>query len=412
MTPVIRELAGSRDLLLLAAAHPKRYPGLLESVARGTQRARSPQPSPFDIESGYAGALMLKRRTMPHPRAIQGHSVLAILLVLVLLAAVGAAVTAWFDYRHFTDLPLPIAHVDATIDIARGASYPLIVAQLRHDGFAGRGVREGFYWRALGRELGVGGRLHAGEYALAPGITPRELLRRMAAGEVVQHRFTIVDGWTFKQLRLALATESGLAQTLLGVSDDDIAKRVGIDDGKPEGWFLPETYAWVKAESDFDVLKRAHAAMQKTFDRLWAARSPDVNLDTPYQALILASIVEKETAQPNERPLIAGVFLRRLKFGMRLQTDPTVIYGIGDAYDGNIHRRDLETDTPYNTYTRDGLPPTPIALPGAVAIEATLHPTVGDALYFVARGDGSHEFSLTLDAHNRAVQKYQLHRTP
>ncbi|MFI4970953.1 MAG: endolytic transglycosylase MltG, partial [Lysobacterales bacterium] len=177
-------------------------------------------------------------------------------------------------------------------------------------------------------------------------------------------------------------------------------------------WFLPETYAWVKGESDFDVLKRANAAMRKVLDKLWAARAMDVNLDTPYQALILASVVEKETAQPKERALIAGVFLRRLKFNMRLQTDPSVIYGMGDAYAGNIRRSDLETDTPYNTYTRDGLPPTPIALPGTVAIEAVLHPAPGDALYFVARGDGSHEFSPTLEAHNRAVQKYQLHRMP
>jgi UPF0755 protein len=152
--------------------------------------------------------------------------------------------------------------------------------------------------------------------------------------------------------------------------------------------------------------------MLKTLARLWAARDPGVKLGTPYQALVLASIVEKETAQPVERALIAGVFLRRLGIGMRLQTDPTVIYGLGESYDGNIHKRDLEADTPFNTYTRDGLPPTPIALPGAVAIEATLHPAAGDALYFVARGDGSHEFSPTLDAHNRAVQKYQLHKNP
>ncbi|GAA0719826.1 endolytic transglycosylase MltG [Dokdonella soli] len=332
-----------------------------------------------------------------------------LLILLVLLMIVGVAVATWLDYRRFTESPLPGAHADATIDIARGARYRDIVRQLRRERVSRAAP---LYWRLLGRELGVAGRLHAGEYALPPGITPRELLRRMAAGEVVQHRFTIVDGWTFRQLRLALAAEAGLVQTLPGASDEDIARRVGIDDGKPEGWFLPETYAWVKGESDFDVLKRARASMQKTLDKLWAARGADVNLDAPYQALTLASIVEKETAQPNERPLIAGVFLRRLKFRMRLQTDPTVIYGLGDAYDGTIHRRDLDTDTPYNTYTRDGLPPTPIALPGAVAIEAVLHPTAGDALYFVARGDGSHEFSPTLDAHNRAVQKYQLHRNP
>ncbi len=330
-------------------------------------------------------------------------------MVLVVIGVIGVAVAGWLDYHHFTESPLPGARADATLNIARGARYRDIVRQLRREHVSRAAP---LYWRVLGRELGVAGRLHAGEYALPPGITPRELLRRMAVGEVVQHRFTIVDGWTFKQLRLALANESGLVQTLPGLSDEDIANRVGIQDGKPEGWFLPETYAWVKGESDFDVLKRAHVAMNKTLDKLWNARATDVNLDTPYQALILASIVERETAQPSERPLIAGVFLRRLKFHMRLQTDPTVIYGIGAAYDGNIRKRDLETDTPFNTYTRDGLPPTPIALPGAVAIEATLHPTPGDALYFVARGDGSHEFSPTLEAHNRAVQKFQLHRNP
>lgn len=364
------------------------------------------------IESGYPRTIMSFAHSSLNPIAARGGATLRSLILLALLVIAGVAAAAWFDYQRFTNAPLPLASADTTIDVARGASYPLIVAELRRDGLAGGGLRDGLYWRALGRELGVAGRLHAGEYALPQGITPRELLRKMAAGEVVQHRFTIVDGWTFRQLRLALATETDLVQTLPGTSDEDIATRVGIDDGKAEGWFLPETYAFVKGESDFDVLKRAHAAMQKTLDKLWAARASDTNLDTPYQALILASIVERETAQPSERPLIAGVFARRLKFHMRLQTDPTVIYGMGGSYNGNIRRTDLETDTPYNTYTRDGLPPTPIALPGAVAIEAALHPTPGDALYFVARGDGSHEFSPTLDAHNRAVQKFQLHRNP
>lgn len=334
---------------------------------------------------------------------------LRFLIVLIVLALAGLAVAVWRDYRRFSETPLPGAHADATIDIARGARYRDIVRQLRRERISRAAP---LYWRVLGRELGVAGRLHAGEYALPPGTTPRDLLRKMAAGEVVQHRFTIVDGWTFRQLRLALAADGGLVQTLPGASDEDIARRVGITDGRPEGWFLPETYAWVKGESDFDVLSRAHTAMQKALDKVWAVRSPDVKLATPYQALVLASIVEKETAQPNERPLIAGVFLRRLKVGMRLQTDPTVIYGLGESYDGNIHRRDLDTDTPYNTYTRDGLPPTPIALPGTPALEAALHPAPGDALYFVARGDGSHEFTPTLEAHNRAVQKYQLHRNP
>jgi UPF0755 protein len=358
---------------------------------------------------------MKPRRSRPTPkrtRAPRQRSLsLPRVLFLLLVAVFAGAAFAWFDYQRFTHAPLPIAGADVTIDVARGASYPLIVAQLRREGIAGGGFRDGLYWRALGRELGVAGHLHAGEYALVAGITPRDLLQKMAAGDVVQHRFTIVDGWTFKQLRLALAGEAGLQQTLPGIGDEEIARRVGIDDGHPEGWFLPETYAWIKGESDFDVLKRAHAAMQKTLDKLWPARAGDTGLDTPYQALVLASIVEKETAQPKERPLIAGVFARRLKFHMRLQTDPTVIYGMGESYAGNIRRGDLDTDTPYNTYTRDGLPPTPIALPGAVAIEAALHPTPGDALYFVARGDGSHEFTPTLDEHNRAVQKYQLHRS-
>ena len=342
--------------------------------------------------------------------AALGGALLRFALALFLLA-VAAAAWAWVDYRHFTETALPIARTDATIEVPRGSSYPQIVAELRRQEIAGHGLRDGLYWRALGRELGITGRLHAGEYALNQGTTPRELLRKMAAGDVVQHRFTIVDGWTFRQLRLALANDTGLQQTLPGSSDDDIARRVGIADGKPEGWFLPETYAFVKGESDFDVLKRAHVAMQKALDRLWRARSADVKLETPYEALILASIVERETAQPSERAQIAGVFVRRLKFGMRLQTDPTVIYGMGESYAGNIRRSDLETDTPYNTYTRDGLPPTPIALPGTVALEAALHPAPGDALYFVARGDGSHEFSPTLEAHNRAVQKFQLHRS-
>src|SRR5690606_25746123 len=218
----------------------------------------------------------------------------------------------------------------------------------------------------------------AGEYALAPDVTPRELLRRMAAGEVLLHGFTIIDGWTFKQLRVALAQETGLRQTLPHMSDKDIARQLSIDAGHPEGWFLPETYAWVKGESDFDVLKRAHEAMGEVLATQWKQRAPDLPLDDPYQALILASIVEKETGRADERAAIAGVFVRRLRLGMALQTDPTVIYGMGDRYAGNIRRSDLTTDTPYNTYTRSGLPPTPIALPGAAAIAATLHPEPGD----------------------------------
>ena len=328
------------------------------------------------------------------------------IIVLLALALIASTLIV-LDYRKFTEARLTVAPPEATIDIARGETYRTIVDHLRS---AGVTQASPWYWRALGRELGIEGKLHAGEYALTHGLTPRQLLQKMAAGEVLQHHFTIVDGWTFRQLRVALASDAGLAQTLTTLPDEEIAHRLGIEDGHPEGWFLPETYSWIKGDSDFDVLKSAHAAMRKTLEKLWNARSPDVALESPYQALILASIVEKETGKPEERPLIAGVFARRLKFHMRLQTDPTVIYGMGDNYDGNIRKIDLEADTPYNTYTRDGLPPTPIALPGMPALEAVLHPAPGDALYFVARGDGSHEFTATLDEHNRAVQKYQLHR--
>ncbi|HET6545526.1 MAG TPA: endolytic transglycosylase MltG [Rhodanobacteraceae bacterium] len=329
------------------------------------------------------------------------------LLVVLLAAGAFALGLAWNDYRRFAATPLEVPGAAATIDIARGSAFKDIVRLLRDRRAT---TAAPLYWRLLAERMGVTDRLHAGEYALSPGITPRELLRRMAAGEVLEHRFTIVDGWTFSQLRAALAAETGLAQTLPDVSDQAIAERLAIADGKLEGRFLPETYAWVKGESDFDVLRRAHAAMQKLLAAAWPGRAPDLPLDSPYQALILASIVEKETGRAAERAQIAGVFVRRLERGMLLQTDPTVIYGLGTAYDGNLRKHDLETDTPFNTYLRAGLPPTPVALPGKPAIEAALHPAPGNALYFVARGDGSHEFSATLEAHNRAVDKFQRHR--
>ena len=348
---------------------------------------------------------------MIHQRShVRGRALLRMLALLLVLASVVGGFIGWQGYRSYTNTALPISDSGTTFEVARGANYARIVAQLREQGLIAGDMRTSLYWRVLGRESKIAARLHAGEYALTPGLTPRELLRKMAAGDVVQHHFTIVDGWTFQQLRLALANATGLEQTLPGLGDEAVARRLDIADGKPEGWFLAETYSFVKGESDFDILKRAHEAMDKALARLWPQRADEVRLASPYEALILASIVEKETAQPAERPQIAGVFLRRLKFHMRLQTDPTVIYGMGASFDGNIRRRDLEADTPWNTYTRDGLPPTPIALPGIDALQAVMHPAPGDALYFVARGDGSHEFSPTLDAHNRAVQKYQLRR--
>jgi UPF0755 protein len=227
---------------------------------------------------------------------------------------------------------------------------------------------------------------------------------------VLQHDFTIVDGWTFRQLRDALAHVGTLRHEGAALDDDALMRRIGAAGEVAEGRFLPETYAYVKGDSDLDILKRAHAAMVRTLAELWPGRDKDLPLASPYEALILASIVEKETGRADERPQIAGVFVRRLKYHMLLQTDPSVIYGMGQAYAGNIHRSDLITDTPYNTYLRPGLPPTPIALPGRPAILAALHPASGNALYFVARGDGSHVFASSLAEHNHNVACYQLKR--
>jgi len=327
-------------------------------------------------------------------------------LLFVFAALSVGAIFVYRDFRAFAETPLAPLPAATTFEVPLGMPLPGILRELQ-----ARGVRPGssLYWRLLARQMGVAGKLHAGEYALDPGISPHTLLAKMATGEVIQHHFTIVEGWTFAQLREALAHDAGLKQTLVASDDAGIMRTLGAAEMPPEGWFLPETYNYVKGMDDADLLRRAHEAMGRTLEKLWSARAPDPMLQSPYQALILASIVEKETGRADERPLIAGVFLHRLRLGMRLQTDPTVIYGLGAAYDGNLRRVDLDTDTPFNTYTRDGLPPTPIALPGAASLNAVLHPVPTEALYFVARGDGSHEFSATLEAHNHAVAKYQLH---
>jgi UPF0755 protein len=332
-------------------------------------------------------------------------------LILFLIVASSASILAflgWKDYRRFADAPMDI-RTDQTIDFGRGTAFKDLVRRLRREGLSHGSP---FYWKLLSREMKVASRLQAGEYLLSPGLTPRGLIEMMAAGKVIQHHFTIVDGWTFRQLRLALAQENGLLQTLPGKGDTTIATELGLGDSEPEGWFLPETYAWVKGDRDQDILERSHAAMKKALEQRWPKRDASVPLKNSYEALILASIIEKETGIGDERAQIAGVFTRRLQIGLRLQTDPTVVYGLGEQYDGNIRRRDLEADTPYNTYTRAGLPPTPIALPGIPAIDAVLHPAGGNALYFVALGDGSgrHEFSATLAEHNRAVARFLARR--
>ncbi|WP_426271400.1 endolytic transglycosylase MltG [Dyella kyungheensis] len=338
---------------------------------------------------------------------MQGRALWRGLIVLVLLAIAGGLVYGWMDYQRFVGTPLTVSAEAPSVDVAKGSSLRDVVGQL-HEQHATN--THPLYWRVLAEQLRVAGRLHAGEYALTAGMTPRDLLLNMATGRVVQRNFTIVDGWNFHELRQALAKADKLKQDAASLDDEALMAKIGAPGEMPEGRFLPETYAYVKGDSDLDVLRRAHAAMTKLLDAQWSKRDTQVPLATPYDALILASIVEKETGRADERPRIAGVFIRRLQSHMLLQTDPSVIYGMGDTYTGNIHKSDLTTDTPYNTYTRAGLPPTPIAMPGKPAIEAALHPASGTELYFVARGDGTHVFSSTLDEHNRNVACFQLKR--
>jgi len=337
----------------------------------------------------------------------RGHVAWRALLLVCGLALLGALAWGWHDFNRFSNTPLPVSAQGDSVDVGRGSSFRSIVAELQQRGVTRANA---WYWRALAEQMQVAGKLRAGEYALAPGTTPRQLLANMAAGKVLQRNFTIVDGWTFGELRQALAGADHLRHDSVNLDDAAIMRSIGAGGEVPEGRFLPETYAYVKGDSDLDVLRRAHAAMVRTLATLWPSRDPQLPLATPYEALILASIVERETGRADERTRIAGVFVRRLENHMLLQTDPAVIYGMGAAYAGNLRKTDLTTDTPYNTYTRAGLPPTPIALPGKPALVAVLHPAAGNALYFVARGDGTHVFADTLDEHNRNVDCYQRKR--
>ncbi|MDE2585147.1 MAG: endolytic transglycosylase MltG [Betaproteobacteria bacterium] len=249
--------------------------------------------------------------------------------------------------------------------------------------------------------------IKAGSYEIEAGITPWELLRKLTRGDVSQAEIAFIEGWNFRQLREKLNASPDLHHDSQLLSDQEILQRIGATESHPEGLFFPDTYLFGKQSSDLDLLARAYRAMKIRLAQEWAGRAPGLPYQQPYQALIMASIVEKETGKAQDRPLIAAVFVNRLKHGMLLQTDPTVIYGMGTRFDGNLRRNDLLTDTPYNTYTRAGLPPSPIAMAGIASLQAALHPANSEALYFVARGDGSSHFSTTLDEHNRAVSRYQ-----
>jgi UPF0755 protein len=253
-------------------------------------------------------------------------------------------------------------------------------------------------------------RVRAGEYRIEAGQTPDDLLETFTAGKSIQYGFTVIEGWSFRQMMDAISRDPILVHTLEGKNDAEIMRLIGHPDQHPEGMFFPDTYRFPKGTTDVDFLKRAYDVMQQHLEREWMQREPDLPLNSSYEALILASIIEKETGAGFERPLIAGVFVQRLKRNMRLQTDPTIIYGLGTGFDGDIRFRDLKKDTPYNTYLHSGLTPTPIALPGLDSIRAALHPAPTKALYFVSKGDGTHHFSETLEEHNAAVARYQLNR--
>ena len=327
-----------------------------------------------------------------------------LLFLVVLSAVVGYLYYA--NVLGFAEQPLA-SDAPREVIVEPGDGFNTVLAKLRK-----AGVSEGsdWQWRVLGKLSGAAGRIQVGEYEIAPDATPRSLLAKMAKGEVVRRKFTIVEGWNFRELRAALQSDAQLDDAIASLSDSEIMAKLGRQGTPPEGRFLPETYLFTRGTTDLEILQRAMAAMDEELAEAWSKRREGLPYEDAGQLLTMASIVEKETGLARERPEIAGVFVRRLQKGMLLQTDPTVIYGMGAAYDGNIRKADLERDTPWNTYTRAGLPPTPIAMPGKAALEAAAHPSAGAELYFVATGGGGHVFNDSLDAHNAAVRKYQLKR--
>ena len=321
-----------------------------------------------------------------------------LLIIGLLLAAALAATGAWWLNR-----PLDLAAPTVDLSIEPGMS-PRAVAQASADAGADVNPTLLFWWFRLS---GDARQIRAGSYELTAGVTPVSLLRMLVRGEESLRSVTLVEGWNWRQVRQALARAEMLKPDSQAMDDAAVMRALGRPGIHPEGRFYPDTYTYAKGSSDLAVLRRALQAMDRKLGAAGAQRAPDTPLKTPDEALILASIVEKETGKPADRALIAAVFTNRLRLGMMLQTDPTVIYGLGAAFDGNLRKRDLRTDTPWNTYTRAGLPPTPIAMPGSAALMAAVQPAQTRALYFVARGDGSSQFSVTLDEHNRAVNRYQ-----
>ena len=320
---------------------------------------------------------------------------------MVAVIAISVLIIQFVRFQHET---ISVPDAERTFTIKSGSNIKTIAQQLSLE----RIIDDPWLFILLAKIKGVETSVRAGEYRLQQSQSPVDLIELFTKGQSIQYSFTIIEGWTFRQMMQELQHHPVIENKLKGKSNEEIMTAIGYQGQHPEGMFFPDTYSFPKGSSDIEFLKRAYQMMQTQLQREWEDRAADLPITSSYEALILASIIEKETGVAYERPLIASVFTQRLRKKMRLQTDPTVIYGLGETFDGNIRYRDLKKDTPYNTYLRKGLTPTPIALPGLDAIKAALHPADNEALYFVAKGDGTHYFSKTLDEHNKAVSKYQL----
>ncbi|MDA0277007.1 MAG: endolytic transglycosylase MltG [Proteobacteria bacterium] len=327
-------------------------------------------------------------------------------MLKVLLSACLLALLAAAGYGYwYAATPVVLARLPASFDIPPGAGFRAATQRIEAAGIGAGRIQFELLARALGRDPDI----KAGSYELVSAPTPLELLDKLTRGDVTQAEVKFIEGWNFRQLRAALAAHAEIRHDSRGMSDPQLMGHLGVAESHLEGLFFPDTYLFAKGSSDLHILRRAYDAMQRHLALEWEARDPRVPYRSPYEALIMASIVEKETGRAEERDRISGVLMNRLRIGMRLQVDPTVIYGLGEVFDGNLKKIHLQTDGPYNSYLRAGLPPTPIAATGLGALRAALRPAKTDALYYVARGDGTSQFSRTLEEHNRAVRKYQLH---
>lgn len=343
-----------------------------------------------------------KPTTKRRPAKVQRQSggVLKTLLSLIFMALLGSGV---FVYWYLTT-PRALPTTPQAFTLEPGTTMRGAARQLEHEGI----LSQGWLFSLYARASGAASKIKAGSYELTEPVSPLALLAKLTDGDVTSSTLTIVEGWNWRQVKAALNKHPDLQHTVANLRDEEVAQALGLEDSTVEGQLFPDTYHFAKGSNDVAVLKRAHLAMTRQLEAAWQARSENLPLKSPKELLILASIVEKETGKAADRPMVAAVFNNRLRIGMKLQTDPSVIYGMGENYKGNIRKVDLETDTPWNTYTRLGLTPTPIAMPGSAALFAAVNPAPSKALYFVAKGDGSSYFSETLAEHNQAVRRYQL----